>query len=427
MTSLIRIKTGALAGAAAFALLLAGSASAAATMEDLEKRLEAVEGEVIAKDAEGQTALDNKIAGAIADAVGHVELHGFVDTTFLTQENIDLITGNGTPDTDDEISNTFNLNQVELRLSASSEWASFLAEVEFFQNPVNYFPADGLNATNSVDLEQGWVAITPPMLPGTALKLGKFNAPIGLESLDPDARDTVTNSAVFNRLAPFNLTGANLSYYGEVFGFEALVANGYDADSNGLNGNKELTYGVKGQATFGPVTGVFTFLGGSGDLSGSMEANDKTYIYDGVITFAPEISDDFGFSTGFEFSYGTIENFNVVGDSGDTEWFGFIGRARIDVGDFGTTFRFDYIDDRDGFVAGNESGDLWSITVSPSYAITDNMFVRLEYRYDETVGGKSFLGDSTTMIDPMTMEEVYVGLKPKNSNNTGFAQFVYHF
>lgn len=418
----------ALLAAGASATLLLASAAGAATPEELDQRLKAVEKEIVEKDAEGQTALDGKIASAVQAALGRVELHGFLDTTFMTQENVDLVTGNGTPDTNDEISDTFNLNQVEIRLSAASEWAAMLAEVEFFQNPVNFFPPSGLNANNAVDLEQGWAAITPPMLPGAALKLGKFNAPIGLESLDPDARDTVTNSAVFNRLAPFNLTGLDLSYYGETFGIEGLIANGYDADSNGLSGNKEMTYGFKTQAILGPVTGIFTFLGGASDLSGSPSASDKTYIYDGVLSIAPEISEDVSATLGFEFNYGTVENFNLVGDSGDTEWFGFIAKGRIVVSKFGTTVRFDYIDDRDGFVAGNESGDLWSLTVSPSYALSDNMFVRLEYRYDESVGGKSFFGDGIFTPDPVIPGAfVYTAIKPRNGNNTGFAQFVYHF
>ncbi|MCA9772889.1 MAG: outer membrane beta-barrel protein [Myxococcales bacterium] len=388
--------------------LVPTTSRAAATMDDLERRIESLERELTDKDAEGMTAVDNKIMSAIDRALGQVEFHGFVDTSYFIAESIDPVTGNGTPQTGGSLS-TFSLNQVELRFSASTEWAAMLAEVEFFQNPTN-FP-NGVNgdtaSTDDVNLEQGWIAITPPSLPGFALKLGKFNAPIGLESLDPDARMQVTNSAVFNDLAPFNLTGLLVEYKGERVGIEGFVANGWDVD---LDFQRDKTYGARVSAGFGPLGLYFTYIGG--------KENGATnrHVFDGVVTLEPDLGGDFGIFAGFEINQGWENNTDV--DGSDLTWWGLIAKTRLTYDKFGLTLRYDYVHSPDfgsplaGWGTGMSNVNLISYTVSPSYDITDNMIARLEYRYDDSNGANPFiLRDGRRVRD----------------NNTFFAQFIYHW
>ncbi|MCA9772888.1 MAG: outer membrane beta-barrel protein [Myxococcales bacterium] len=400
------------------ALILAvipGTAFAAATLEDLDRRLKTIE-----QTQEGmEKGLDDRVAKAVQSVLGNVELHGFIDTTYLLQENVDTVTGNGTPAYPDELS-TFSLNQLELRLSGSTEWAAFLAEIEYFQNPTN-FPngANGDGAsTDDVNLEQGWVAITPPMFPGFAIKLGKWNAPIGLESLDPPDRMQVTTSMIFNDIAPFNMTGVMVEYFpNDHIGLEAFITNGWDVE---LDFDRDKTYGARVTGGAGPVGGAFTYIGGKED------GTNWRSVYDGVLTVEPELSDDFSLFVGGEVSYGCEENTSAVHPGGDTEWLGFIAKTRVEVGRFGLTLRYEYLDDMDGFVTGADTR-IWGVTVSPSVQVTDNMLMRLEYSYHQSAGSRVFFRDAEDVFDPGIGDFVYTPMLPTNENNTFWVQTVYSF
>ena len=71
---------------------------------------------------------------------------------------------------------------------------------------LNYFPSSALGAADSL-LEQGFVTWSPDAADGLAITVGKQNAPIGLESLDPVDLATVSGGLIWSYGVPSNLTG----------------------------------------------------------------------------------------------------------------------------------------------------------------------------------------------------------------------------
>ena len=71
---------------------------------------------------------------------------------------------------------------------------------------LNYFPSSPLGAADGL-LEQGFVTWSPDAADGLAITMGKQNAPIGLESLDPVDLATVSGGLIWSYGVPSNLTG----------------------------------------------------------------------------------------------------------------------------------------------------------------------------------------------------------------------------
>ena len=78
---------------------------------------------------------------------------------------------------------------------------------------LNYFPASQRSiddfpiAADDGLLEQGFVTWSPDAADGLAITVGKQNAPIGLESLDPVDLATVSGGLIWSYGVPSNLTG----------------------------------------------------------------------------------------------------------------------------------------------------------------------------------------------------------------------------
>ena len=71
---------------------------------------------------------------------------------------------------------------------------------------LNYLPSSPLGAADGL-LEQGFVTWSPDAADGLAITVGKQNAPIGLESLDPVDLATVSGGLIWSYGVPSNLTG----------------------------------------------------------------------------------------------------------------------------------------------------------------------------------------------------------------------------
>jgi hypothetical protein len=71
---------------------------------------------------------------------------------------------------------------------------------------LNYFPSSPLAAADGL-VEQGFVTWSPDAADGLAITVGKQNAPIGLESLDPVDLATVSGGLIWSYGVPSNLTG----------------------------------------------------------------------------------------------------------------------------------------------------------------------------------------------------------------------------
>ncbi len=177
---------------------------------------------------------------------------------------------------------SFFVDEVELDLMKSfGENVRLRADLDF----VRIGSSGPQNLIQPFILEQAYATANIPIGNGMEFLMGRFNAPIGFESVDVADNDLVSKSILVRALRPANMTGAKLYYaFTDFVDIHFYVVNTLTQDSlvkindipstglrlgfNWGSEGTESTFGVSG--FFGPETRVsnkhFTF-GGDLDLS----------------------------------------------------------------------------------------------------------------------------------------------------------------
>lgn len=224
--------------------------------------------------------------------------------------------------------------------------------------------------------EQGFLDYAPAFAPRVTFTLGKFNAPIGFELLDPNEMYQFSHALVFDYGIPTNLTGAMIaSEVAEGFDLRAYLVNGWDKNDLGRAGPKT----AGGRAGYSPcdfgALGV-SVIAGSEEIPGDTTGTtfDRTVV-DVDLTLRPVA----GLVIGGEFNYGAVD---VTGT--DATWTGFLAMAHYDFNEWlGLTGRFDWFDDPDDWVFGSGLMETrTAITIAPTFVLGDGMGALVEVRVD---------------------------------------------
>lgn len=256
----------------------------------------------------------------------------------------------------------------------------------------------------------------------THLLLGRFYAPIGIESVDANSRATATLGNVFAGLEPFYLTGAMLHYAPE----EGVGAF-FFASNNIQDGNDD--------ANNAKALGVGLTLA-TGDVSATLQYN-----VDWTNKINPEFQDasqliDLSILMDNDTMLGGIdaiyrrENSNLVTDStaapfaGNVDIFGAEALLGFKMDDLTIGGRGEWIHiiDTDGILAASVDcptapiiipcvalapgavflgdGDVYSATAFVTYNVVEGVFVRAEYRLDFADYDKLNVGG--TIVNPDT-------------------------
>jgi hypothetical protein len=244
---------------------------------------------------------------------------------------------------------------------------------------------DDFNLTNA---NVQWVLPAGvPGLTGAKLTLGRFESPVGGESIYGNGNDHVTRGTVSSATDPIAHTGVIVEKAlvsgadGDVVNARLGILNstGSGWDSAAGDGTSYLV-GVDYAGLAGIDLGLNVLHQASEndstlfDASVSMDVpgaladvvsllGDTTLAAHLVFGDSPSTSEDtFGFSTGARYDFGLP----LLGDDGSTKnWY--------------LAVRYDNYD---------ESGDSkdWSLTSTLGYQAADNLLMRIEYRWDRGVG-----------------------------------------
>lgn len=178
---------------------------------------------------------------------------------------ISTVGGGGVPNNRQD-NFTFFVDQVQLDLMKSfGENIRLRADMDFSR-----VASSGIGVTPFV-LEQAYATANIPVGNGIEFLLGRFNTPIGFESVDVINNDTISKSVLVTGLRPANTTGAKIYYaFSDLVDLHFYVVNSLTQDSNvkfndvpslgfrlgfnwGEQGN-ESTFGISG--LFGPESRV---------------------------------------------------------------------------------------------------------------------------------------------------------------------------
>jgi hypothetical protein len=177
----------------------------------------------------------------------------------------------------------FGLGQAELDARFAPD-----AELEIGID-LNYFPSAPLGAADGL-LEQGFVTWSPDAADGLAITVGKQNAPIGLESLDPVDLATVSGGLIWSYGVPSNLTGLFIKQDMALGSVQLFTTAEWDTPSAAggalIGGRVDLTQGplwVGLVATHGPAPEGFDPARTMANLTAGYALGDLTlsgeYLY----------------------------------------------------------------------------------------------------------------------------------------------------
>lgn len=275
-------------------------------------------------------------AEAPAKEAPSLKISGFVDASFVLEADQDFSTS----------SNSLNLDQVEIDFEKSWDKVTLRADIESF-------PSGG----NLLSIEQAYM--TTQVHKNISLTVGTFLAPIGWELIDPIDMYQFSHAMVFDYGLPAFHTGIlfNASY--NIVDIALYLTNGIDTYVD-LDENKAAGTRIG----LSPAEGINAGLSFLYHLDNVMIADlDFTVELDSVLI-------------GGEFNFGSN-----VGDNGDGTWMGALLTTALTLtDDMALTIRADWFTDEAGRVSAMDATYI-NGTLSPSYTITDNALVLLEYRY----------------------------------------------
>jgi hypothetical protein len=320
---------------------------------------------------------------AMAAEFAGLKLSGFVDAAYADADGSD---------------GTFSLDEVELDIEKE------LAENLSVRADLNYREVDDDDGTFSLQftdiLEQGYITYTAPVGNGVAFTIGKFNAPIGFELLDPVDMYQYSHALVFNFGLPTNLTGVMGSYaFTDQVDLSLYVVNGWD---NNTDDNNSKTVG--GRLGITPVEGVnIGFSAISGPEKAANTEDRRTVLdVDLTVTMVEKLT------IGAEYNYGTEDKASLVTIGDDAKWAGVLVMAHYDFTDmFGLTVRYDWFDDKEGARLGNSVKETQqSYTIAPTVSLGDGAGLIVEYRRD-TSDELVFNGSTEDDQDTVAVEFTY--------------------
>lgn len=262
----------------------------------------------------------------------------------------------------------FGLDQVEIDVEhQAGEQALVRADLEWLKDGEGFL----------AQVEQAYLQYNARC--GWALSVGRFNAPIGVESLDPTVMFQYSHSQLFTYGAPTNLTGLKLARaWGNGMDLTAHVSNGWDR----ATADKHVTLGGRLGLVRGGFSGGLSAISGKEDTPG-LEPGDPSSPLTRTVLDA-----DLTFVRGAWRFCGEFNSGDVTVTGGDAQWTGVMAMAHVDFCPrSGLTVRVDQLDDADGYLFGTVDGAVQtrrSLTIAPTFTLAEGLGALFELRVDQS-------------------------------------------
>ena len=242
---------------------------------------------------------------------------------------------------------------------------------------------------NEVEIQQVYLAYDVPVGNGVTLKLGKFNTLVGSEVNEPWNNPEYSRQYLYSLGQPATHTGGLASYtINDMFSVTMGGIQGWDVvdDNNG----KPSFIGQLG-ITLSPqyVFYLTTIIGPEIPNNGS----DLRYMFDYVSTIKP-FGDNFAIISNLD--YDVEQGSSATRPSKDSTFWGvstafdYTVLPGVDL-----VYRVEWFEDADAIRTGTRQR-VWEMTGDARWKITDYLYVRAEYRHDESDHKPFISGDTVT-------------------------------
>ncbi|MEM7231163.1 MAG: outer membrane beta-barrel protein, partial [Planctomycetota bacterium] len=235
------------------------------------------------------------------------------------------------------------------------------------------------------------VPSTAMLLGGTQVEIGKFLTTAGAEGLASWTSAQFSRSYSSGFLVPFTHTGvrASKTLIERSDGKDLLAvklgwANGWDSARDGNDSQMFLTSTTVAPADFFSLTANWFF--GWRDAGGVGDDNDMSHLLDLVADVSIPGLEGVSLLGGFDW-YGDENGANYA------QYYSFSGVLKWEFGNFMTaseddkmylSFRGEYVDDEKGFAGlGTGPANMFSLTWTLGYWVTDALLLRVEVRHDK--------------------------------------------
>ena len=389
----------------AFALALAPNAAAADDVQDtlkqMQERLSAVEDQLEASNA--RVAEQEKViqeAGLAAPAVGSgnkltswintLEFDGWVSASywynFNDVDNDVLVNGNkgvfGQSNPFNPDANQFSFDQLWFSFGkpvSEDSRAGFWADIVYGKTAGLLPFGNASEGGNSLYLGNAYIQYLTPF--GPTVKFGKFATLLGAEVAQAPLNWNISRGLVYNILEPIDHTGILVtSPIGETgfdYGF-GVVNDVFKSQSTSSNGKAYLLRG--GYTGDGWSLGMNTIYGAT---SSSLGPPGDEEARRGVVNllFKMDPTESFSWYLNYDYSWndGDYDGLGISG--GDAHGVSVAGRYAI-TERMGAALRVEYVTAEDGFLLSREV-ELWGITGTVDYALTEQLTVKAELRWDQ--------------------------------------------
>lgn len=299
--------------------------------------------------------------------------------------------------------NSIDFNTAHLVFSGSlQENTGYVIELDAGTDANVNTPLSGAGSSDDFDIQEAYLTYSHPGT-GISVKAGKFVTLEGIEVIESPANPTISRGYLFGMAEPFTHVGALFSRALPIKGLElrAGVVNGWDL----LKDNNE------GKTVFGGL-GINYGNWATGGLSiyfgPEQAANDSNYRTSIDLTLFSKPMEKLNIA--WQANWGQEEG---VSGSRFDHWMGFGIQPVYQFTDkLSLGGRAEYMDNKLGSRFGNRGGNLFNITVTPGYKLTENALFRVEYRHD--LANNAFFESDSGAFDEKQLDQT-------------LAEFVYTF
>ena len=296
--------------------------------------------------------------------------------------------------------NTFQVDQAWFGLGKPATQESrggFQFDIFFGETAVNFGSGDSGHSGDSTSayvVDQAYVEYLAPVA-DINLKLGKFDTVVGAEDNRQWRNFNITHGIVDTMLQPVNHVGLlGTVPIGDMAQLGAGVVNSAGSSISASDDSEEKSYiatmklgdnraNIRGSFLYGAEPSIVSNFQGAA----VHQTGDKVGLADVVAWFNP--TDNISLWANYDYLY-------VEGTGYHANGVALAGRAEV-LPDFGISARGEYIRESPSQSHGTlliqetgpETSDIWSVTGTLDYALTEHLMVKSELRWDKATNGST--------------------------------------
>jgi putative OmpL-like beta-barrel porin-2 len=322
-----------------------------------------------------------------------VKFAGFLDT-YYTWDTNEPTSGKVTWNNFNFNHNSLTLSQADLDVTkavSDSSPLGYMLQMDF--GPTADFVNSGDPAQGNSTARHFMQYYMSAKLGKATIDFGKFVTQHGAEVIDTRGDWNYSRGLLFAWAIPYYHFGARVTMpVSSKFTAAAYLVNGWN---NVVDNNKGKTLGLQGILTSGPVSFVQNYMVGQEQAN----ASDVRHLFDSLLTV--KLGSMATFMTNYDYGMDRSAGAHV-------HWQGIAAYLKLQpTPKFALTPRFEYFDDRMGFMTGTAQ-ILKEFTLTPEFTISNNLVTRFEYRHDW--GNRPTFEVSDPSDDPHKQNTIGVGM-----------------